>query len=139
MPPLNGVDNKNIFIKEIRNRIEAYFKLIVRNLRDSVPKIMGNYLIKEIEENMQLKLYNKLYNAKEMTDLLNEPESVAERRKELNDMIKVMKNAQKILRRDPDLMTVMQINISDEDITKDPENNKMIGDNKKKEFGNLFG
>ena len=31
---------------------------------------------------MQVKLYNKLYNAKELTDLLNEPENVAERRKE---------------------------------------------------------
>jgi len=115
--PQPPIDAKNIFINEIRNRIEAYFKLIVRNLRDSIPKIMGNYLVKEIEENMQLKLYNKLYNAREMTDLLSEPESVAERRKELNDMIKVMRNAQKILRRDPDLMTVMQINISDNDIT----------------------
>jgi len=165
--PQPPVDAKNIFIKEIRNRIEAYFKLIVRNLRDSVPKIMGNYLIKEIEENMQLKLYNKLYNAREMTDLLNEPESVAERRKELNDIIKVMRNAQKIIRRDPDLMTVMQININDEDITaqknkskkeepkkasaapkpeifKPPQEppkttqNAKPGD-KKKGYGNLFG
>ena len=110
------IEPKTVFINEIRNRIEAYFKLIVRNLRDSVPKIIGQYLVKELEENMQIKLYNKLYNAKEMTDLLNEPESIAERRKELNDMIKVMKNAQKIIRRDPDLMTVMQININDNDI-----------------------
>ena len=115
--PQPPIDAKNLFIKEIRNRIEAYFKLIVRNLRDSIPKIMGNYLVKEIEENMQLKLYNKLYNAREMTDLLNEPESVAERRKELNELIKVMRNAQKIIRRDPDLMTVMQININDSDIS----------------------
>jgi len=120
--PQPPIDAKNIFIKEIRNRIEAYFKLIVRNLRDSIPKIMGNYLIKEIEENMQLKLYNKLYNAREITDLLSEPESVAERRKELNDMIKVMRNAQKIIRRDPDLMTVMQIDINDSDITSSHEN-----------------
>ena len=125
------------------------------------------FLVKEIEENMQLKLYNKLYNAREMTDLLSEPESVAERRKELNDMIKVMRNAQKILRRDPDLMTVMQINISDNDITstqasKKKEEPKKIekkdskpaekpkappakpspapeGDKKKKGYGNLFG
>jgi dynamin 1-like protein len=167
--PQPPIDAKNIFINEIRNRIEAYFKLIVRNLRDSIPKIMGNYLVKEIEENMQLKLYNKLYNAREMTDLLSEPESVAERRKELNDMIKVMRNAQKILRRDPDLMTVMQINISDNDITntqasKKKEEAKKIekketkpavaekpkgpqpkpspgpeGDKKKKGYGNLFG
>jgi len=125
------IDAKNIFINEIRNRIEAYFKLIVRNLRDSIPKIMGNYLVKEIEENMQLKLYNKLYNAREMTDLLSEPESIAERRKELNDMIKVMKNAQKIIRRDPDLMTVMQININDTDITNTNTEQKEKTDNKK--------
>ena len=127
--PQQPFDAKTIFIKEIRNRIEAYFKLIVRNLRDSIPKIMGNFLVKEIQENMQLKLYNKLYNAREMTDLLNEPESIAERRKELNDMIKVMRNAQKIIRRDPDLMTVMQININDSDIT----DTKPASDNKKKE------
>jgi dynamin 1-like protein len=163
------IDAKNIFINEIRNRIEAYFKLIVRNLRDSIPKIMGNYLVKEIEENMQLKLYNKLYNAREMTDLLSEPESIAERRKELNDMIKVMKNAQKIIRRDPDLMTVMQININDSDITntntEQKEDKKPVEKkeskpiekqdsksstlekgksskqigDKKKNFGNLFG
>ena len=148
--PQPPIDAKNIFIKEIRNRIEAYFKLIVRNLRDSIPKIMGNYLIKEIEENMQLKLYNKLYEARDITDLLSEPESVAERRKELNDMIKVMRNAQKIIRRDPDLMTVMQININDEDITthgkkeeakkEAPKANKADGSKtSKKNFGNLFG
>ena len=126
--PLPPIDGKMIFIKEIRSRIEAYFKLIVRNLRDSIPKIMGNYLVKEIEDNMQLKLYNKLYNAREMTDLLSEPESVAERRKELNDLIKVMKNAQKIIRRDPDLMSVMQININDDDITnaKDTKGKKDV-------------
>ena len=130
---------------------------------------MGNYLVKEIEENMQLKLYNKLYNAREMTDLLSEPESIAERRKELNDMIKVMKNAQKIIRRDPDLMTVMQININDTDITntntEQKEDKKPVEKkeskpiekqdsksstlekgksskqigDKKKNFGNLFG
>ena len=130
-PPQPPVDAKTLFIKEIRNRIEAYFKLIVRNLRDSIPKIMGNYLVKEIEDNMQLKLYNKLYNAREMTDLLSEPESVAERRKELNDLIKVMRNAQKVIRRDPDLMSVMQININDSDITPAQAQSKK---EEKKEF-----
>jgi len=150
--PQPPVDAKNIFIKEIRNRIEAYFKLIVRNLRDSIPKVMGNYLIKEIEENMQLKLYNKLYNAREMTDLLSEPESVAERRKELNDIIKVMRNAQKVIRRDPDLMTVMHININDSDIINTKETKKESKKEKEKKepekqppakkkpnLGNLFG
>ena len=134
--PEPPIDAKNIFIKEIRNRIEAYFKLIVRNLRDSIPKIIGNFLVKEIQENMQLKLYNKLYNAREMTDLLNEPENIAERRKELNDMIKVMKNAQKIIRRDPDLMTVMQININDSDIANTGNNTNAKEEKHKNEIKN---
>ena len=82
---------------------------------------------------MQLKLYNKLYNAREITDLLSEPEHIAERRKELTDMIKVMKNAQKIIRRDPDLMTVMQININDSDITVQKDSKQESKDKKKEE------
>ena len=38
--PMQQGEAKKLFIKEIRNRIEAYFKLIVRNLRDMIPKIM---------------------------------------------------------------------------------------------------
>ena len=109
-------DAKNIFIKEIRNRIEAYFKLIVRNLRDSIPKIIGNNLVKEIEDNMQIELYNQLYKSNEMVALLSEPEHIAERRRDLTELIRVMRNAQKVIRRDPDLMAVMQIDISDSDI-----------------------
>lgn len=104
------------FIQEIRDRIEAYFKLIVRQLRDAIPKIIGNNLVKEIEDNMQIKLYNDLNESKDMTEALNEPESIAIRRKELVEMIKVMKNAQKIIRRDPDLMNVMSIKMDESDI-----------------------
>jgi hypothetical protein len=118
------VDAKTIFVKEIRNRIEAYFKLIVRNLRDSIPKCIGNNLVKEIENNMQIELYNQLYKSNEVVSLLNEPEHIAIRRKELVELIKVMKNAQKIIRRDPDLMTVMKIDINDSDIAPPkPEKN----------------
>lgn len=38
------------------------------------------------------------------------------RRKELVEQIKVMKEAQKIIKRDPDLMQIMNININDSEI-----------------------
>ena len=119
------VDAKTIFVKEIRNRIEAYFKLIVRNLRDSIPKCIGNNLVNEIENNMQIELYNQLYKSTDVVNLLNEPEHIATKRKELVELIKVMKNAQKIIRRDPDLMTVMKININDSDIAPPKEENNI--------------
>ncbi len=127
------MDAKTIFILEIRNRIEAYFKLIVRNLRDSIPKIIGNNLIKEIEDNMQIQLYNQLYKSNEMVALLSEPEHIAERRRDLTELIRVMRNAQKVIRRDPDLMTVMKIDINDSDIhpgAKDEKNSKVNEPNK---------
>jgi hypothetical protein len=96
------IDSRNIFIREIRNRIEAYFKLVVRNLRDSIPKSIGYFLVKSIQDNMQLKLYNELYKNTEMVKVLNEPEYIALKRKDLTQSIKVMRDAQKLIRRDPE-------------------------------------
>jgi hypothetical protein len=96
------VDTRNIFIREIRNRIEAYFKLVVRNLRDSIPKSIGHFLVKSIQDTMQLKLYNQLYKSTEMVTCLNEPENIQRRREELHASIKTMKEAQKLIKRDPE-------------------------------------
>jgi hypothetical protein len=96
------IESKNIFIREIRNRIEAYFKLVVRNLRDSVPKSIGYFLVKNIQDNMQLQLYNQLYKSSDMARVLNEPESITHKREALNQSIRVMKDAQKVIRRDPE-------------------------------------
>ena len=111
-----GAEGKSIFIREVRGRIEAYFKLIVRNLRDSIPKALGYTLVKTIENDMKMKLYEMLYNDKSMVSILNEPEGIKRQRIELNRQIKVMKDAQKVIKRDPDLMNVMQIKIDEADI-----------------------
>ena len=74
---------------------------------------------------MQIQLYNQLYKSNEMVALLSEPEHIAERRRDLTELIRVMRNAQKVIRRDPDLMTVMKIDINDSDIhpgAKDEKN-----------------
>lgn len=91
-----------MFIREIRNRIEAYFKLIVRNLRDSIPKSIGFFLVRSIEENMQTKLYNSLLTSREIVNCLNESEDIMRQRMELTNQIKVLREAQKIIRRDPE-------------------------------------
>ena len=96
------MDSKSVFINEIRSRIESYFKLIVRNLRDSIPKTIGYNLLRSIQDNMQIKLYNELYKANDLIRSLDEPESVVRQREELTRQIKVMKDAQKVIKRDPE-------------------------------------
>jgi hypothetical protein len=51
---------------------------------------------------MQLQLYNQLYKSTEMVSVLNEPEHITRQREELHKSIKIMKDAQKIIRRDPE-------------------------------------
>ena len=87
--------------KTMKDRINAYFQLVVRNLRESIPKIIGKYLVKEIEDNMQNELYKLVYNLNNTENILIENESIIERRKKLNHMIDIMKNAQKIIGNNP--------------------------------------
>ena len=115
---MNPGEGKSVFVREIRGRIAAYFKLIVRNLRDAIPKTLGYTLLKPIENDMKMELYEMLNNDKKIIEVLNEPEGIARQRIELNRQIKVMKDAQKVIKRDPDLMSVMQIKIDEADIAE---------------------
>ena len=134
--------SRQIFIREIRNRIEAYFKLIVRNLRDSIPKSIGYNLVLSIQENMQMHLYDALYKSQEIVAALNEPEGIKRQREELTRQIRVMKDAQKVIRRDPDLMSVMNIDISDNEISEHGNRKKSEGEKKPEpsaKVNNMFG
>ena len=111
-------EGKSIFIRELRGRVDSYFKLIVRNLRDSIPKALGYSLLRPIEYDMKIRLYEMLYNDKKVVSILNEPEGITRQRIELNRQIKVMRDAQKVIKRDPDLMNVMQIKIDEADIAE---------------------
>ena len=105
------IDTKNIFIREIRNRIEAYFKLILRNLRDEVPKAIGTILVKGITDNIQLHLYNKIYQGSELLDTLNESDHITQKRIQLNNTLTVLRQANKEISKNKDLLDIMQINM----------------------------
>jgi hypothetical protein len=46
-----------MFVREIRQRIDTYFKIVLRNVRDTVPKQIGYFLVKMSQEKMQFELY----------------------------------------------------------------------------------
>lgn len=50
----------NSFVHEIRMRVDQYFGLVMRNLRDEVPKIIGCFLVKKSQEVLQFELYNSV-------------------------------------------------------------------------------
>ena len=73
-----------------------------------------------------------------------EPEGIKRQREELTRQIKVMRDAQKVIRRDPDLMSVMNIDISDNEISEHGNRKKSEAETKASEVkrakvNNMFG
>lgn len=49
---MNKKNRRQIYVDEIRKRIDEYFKIVIRNIRDSVPKAVGFFLVKGIQEKL---------------------------------------------------------------------------------------
>ncbi|KAL5370296.1 dynamin-like protein [Cryptosporidium parvum] len=92
-----------VFLKEIRKRLDSYFSIVVRNIRDSVPKIIGHFLVRQIMDKLQFQLYNEFNKAERLSDLLNEPNHIVEERKALVNQLNTLKKASTILQRDPNI------------------------------------
>lgn len=46
-------ENANtMFIREIRSRLDNYFTIVIRNVRDSIPKLIGHHLIRKTQESL---------------------------------------------------------------------------------------
>ena len=86
----------------MRSRIDDYYTIVVRNVRDTVPKQIGFFLVKKSQEKLQSDLYMRINANASIADALGEPKHIMERRKTLNDLIKTLSDSVKVLTRDPE-------------------------------------
>ena len=84
-------------MKEIRARIDAYFKLVLKNVRDSIPKNIGFFLVKKSQDLMQFELYEKINSNPNIANALGEAKVVTERRNTLKSTIDTLRNSIKLL------------------------------------------
>eukprot|EP00929_Paragymnodinium_shiwhaense_P071766 TRINITY_DN36450_c0_g1_i1.p1 TRINITY_DN36450_c0_g1~~TRINITY_DN36450_c0_g1_i1.p1 ORF type:complete len:679 (-),score=191.76 TRINITY_DN36450_c0_g1_i1:860-2818(-) len=68
------------FVQEIRERLNSYFAITVRNVRDCVPKAIGYYLVRAVQEKLQFELLRELNQAHKIAELLGEPPHILEER-----------------------------------------------------------
>jgi GTPase SAR1 family protein len=54
------MSSKDLMVFEMRSRLDKYFHIIVRNLRDTVPKIIGSFFINRIVENLKIDMLQEL-------------------------------------------------------------------------------
>jgi len=98
-PPPQGT---NGFIKDLRSRIDTYFQIVLRSVRDSIPKAIGYFLVRMSQDKLQFELYRQVNQNKNLTTTLGEPRNITERRKALSDVLATLKNSLKVLQRDPE-------------------------------------
>ena len=56
----------------MRVRINTYFNIVARNLKDSIPKIIGHFLVKEVQSKIKFELVNAVNNSVTIMNLLSE-------------------------------------------------------------------
>eukprot|EP01055_Gregarina_sp_Pseudo9_P001316 Gregarina_sp_Pseudo_9__1315@NODE_187_length_3734_cov_41_904736_g172_i0_p1_GENE_NODE_187_length_3734_cov_41_904736_g172_i0NODE_187_length_3734_cov_41_904736_g172_i0_p1_ORF_typecomplete_len821_score133_91Dynamin_M/PF01031_20/2e62Dynamin_M/PF01031_20/2_9e03Dynamin_N/PF00350_23/1_5e46GED/PF02212_18/7_4e21FeoB_N/PF02421_18/38FeoB_N/PF02421_18/0_0026MMR_HSR1/PF01926_23/0_00092PduVEutP/PF10662_9/99PduVEutP/PF10662_9/4_9Methyltrans_SAM/PF10672_9/0_17Nucleoporin_FG/PF13634_6/0_3Nucleoporin_FG/PF13634_6/1 len=112
------------FLTEIRARLDAYFGIVLRNIRDTVPKTIGFFLVRAVQDGLQFQLYNELNKAEKFDALLGEPPHVKEERQAISKQIETLHQANLVLQRDPSIAT---LSISDHfDESFDSDLNQML-------------
>lgn len=101
---------------ELRQRIDAYFNLVIRNVRDRVPKTIGHFLVKKCQDKIQFHLYSEINKNSMLNSILGEHPAITEERDDLTKSLAVMKRAIKVLQRDPDITNVISL---DDKLEKD--------------------
>ena len=75
-------------------------------MNDTVPKIIGFFLVKQSQDTLQLVLFNEL-NQESIFDSLGEPKEVEEQRKRIYARIQTLQKSIKALKRDPTVSKLM--------------------------------
>ena len=86
-----------MFVNELRNKIDDYFALVLRNVKDSIPKAIGYFLVRKSQDSLQFELYNQVNTNKSLSATLGEPANITERRKALTAVLGTLKNSLKVL------------------------------------------
>jgi dynamin 1-like protein len=100
-PQMVGRDG-NVFVRDLRSRIDTYYAIVVRNVRDTIPKQIGFFLVRKSQEMLQTDLYMRINANPQITEALGEPKAITERRTTLAGLIKTLNDAHKVLTRDPE-------------------------------------
>ena len=57
----------NSFVRDLRTRIDSYFAIVLRSVKDSIPKSIGYFLVRQSQDKLQFELYNQVNTNKALT------------------------------------------------------------------------
>lgn len=99
---LDPKERRAVMIKEMRKRIDQYFQINMRQIADTIPKIITHFLINDLLDKIYFSMFRKVADPAVLNEI-REPESVVQQRNYLRGMLEVLNNSKKVLLKDPDL------------------------------------
>jgi hypothetical protein len=104
-----NIDPTKIFVGELRSRLDAYINIVLRNIKDLIPKIVGNFLVTSVQTKLQYTIYNEINRKEELLNALGEPPHITAERETLTKVLGVLNKAKKVLQKDPDLAVPLKM------------------------------
>ena len=88
---------QQIRILELRQKLDNYFGIIVRNMRETVPKIIGKFLILDLNNKIQVEILNELNKIDYCLKSLQENKKQLTEREKLKNEYQSLYNAENLL------------------------------------------
>ena len=92
-----AMDSNRMLEYELRTKVDIYFNIVVRNLRDSIPKLLGHFFLQKINEGLEFNMLNRLSRLDYCIDTLEENSDVADERNKLKKQYSVLTKAENLL------------------------------------------
>lgn len=86
-----------MIILEMRARLDNYFRIVVRNLRDTVPKVIGSFFLKRLVDLAKTEMLQELNQRNYCLDAFKEGKGVAEQRARAKEELKALSKAEDVL------------------------------------------
>lgn len=64
----------------MRFRVDAVFKVSIRTVRETIPKLIGYFLVRMSQEKLSSELHMKINENDQILESLGEPKHITERR-----------------------------------------------------------
>jgi replication fork clamp-binding protein CrfC len=88
---------RDLLVEELRKRIDNYFFIVVRNMKDVVPKIIGHFLLRKFSEGLEVEILNSLNKKSYCLDTFNENKVTTSTRAKLKHELQALSNAESLL------------------------------------------
>lgn len=109
-----NMTTKDLLVVELRNRIDCYFNIVVKNIRNTVPKIVGQFLLQKLRENLEVEILNALAKRNYCLDGFAESDTSSSLRKKTKEELQSLTAAENLLINEFGMTFELAKNISNE-------------------------